>query len=175
MSLAAAAGAREGGGGERRRRPRPAHHSLHLISGAARGGRRGRGGAEEGGREAAAAATAATMSYQGKKNIPRITVSGAPGAVAGVARSLARCPPRRGRGASDPAGFPGPVPREGRGPGVPGVERGGQPSRRAGRHPDGASLPFGESKTKRKAKEWRRELWIDYISILFSHQPAVSK
>ncbi|XP_043769113.1 dihydropyrimidinase-related protein 3 isoform X3 [Cervus elaphus] len=70
----AAAGDREGGGGERRRRPRPAHHSLHLISGRC-ALRKARASRSRRRREAGSCCShrRATMSYQGKKNIPRIT------------------------------------------------------------------------------------------------------
>ena len=69
------------------------------------------------------------MSYQGKKNIPRITVS--PGAAASLPLSLGPDAPRAGRLGSL-VGSPG---RQGD-PGLEGggVESGGQSSRRGGRH-----------------------------------------
>lgn len=92
--------------------------------------------------------------------------------------SLASCSLRRGRGALDPAGYPGPVPGEGRGPGVPGVESGGQPSRRAGRHPDGATLAFGGKQNKEETQSGAENFGLCIRRIhnpLISHQPVVSK
>ena len=166
MSLAAAAGAGEGGGGERRRRrPRPAHHSLHLILGrcalrkarASRSRRRREGGS--------------CCRHRRHHVLPRQEEHPADHGEsdAAVARSLlAGC--TAGGGGLDPAGFPGLVPGEGRGPGA-GAGAGGwcvavvSPAGAAGRHPDGATLGFGENQTKRKPKQWRGELWIIYLPL----------
>lgn len=76
--------------------------------------------------------------------------------------SLARCSLRRGRGALDPAGYPGPVPGEGRGPGVRGWRAAVSPAGAPGATQTERPWRLGENKTKRKPIVARRTL--DYVS-----------
>lgn len=160
-------GSRRGspGGGRRRGEAaaRPAHHSLHLIAGrcARRKARASRSRSRTEGRRCSAAA--ATMSYQGKKNIPRITVS--PGAAASL--PLSPGPLRCGRGGLDPWSGP----------------RGGTETRvwgwRAAVSPAGAEgatqteRPWGLGKTKQNKGNPNTGAENLGLCSLLSHRPVV--
>ena len=110
------------------------------------------------------------MSYQGKKNIPRITVSRTP---LRLARSLARS--RLLCRGLDPAGFRGPVPREGPRPGVRGggERRSVQPARQGATQTE---RPWGLGKTKQRGNP-NSDSGVENFGlfIFLSHRSVVPK